>query len=475
MSLIRRPVPALLVLAAGLVAGEAPLETPRGGGVTLGGGDGLSTMTEFGSGKSAVGASRQVVVQGQLDLDVLQRNNYTDSDSDGSDHRGYGQMRAELGLKVKLDERASVMIGFGYKAALGDYGTTNQTLGRPQADANDSQIDSSQAQVVLKDAYVNLKEFLGFEELGVIGGRMPVTWNVAPDRGSFMFDSRANDPAIGSWDGVRASYSGLDVLVVSPWIYRLPEASTLYGLTLDWKPVSAGGDKVFITGSAVMQNEPVVAGLTTPESLLTWGVGLDWRVGETGLWMEGGFQQGDAGSDTEFGGYGVEGGVDWQFSQYGKGRLQLIGSYLTGDDPSTVGEFEGYVNQWESISDTLIVESEKYGELSRLVIGNLAAIKLRWGIGFDERDRVRIDLTGAYYRLNQPVVPDGNTDFGYEIDMALRWQYTYNAQIRLFAGGLKPGEGLAEAQQRFAILNSTTVQTSDDLIWLAGVNLNVSF
>jgi hypothetical protein len=274
---------------------------------------------------------------------------------------------------------------------------------------------------------------------------------------------------------VRASYSGFDVLVVSPWIYRLPEASTLYGLTLDWKPATAGGDKVFITGSAVVQNEPVVAGLTSAESLLTWGVGLDWRLGETGLWIEGGFQQGDAGADTEFGGYGAEVGLDWQFSQYGKGRFQVIGSYLTGDDPSTPNEFEGYVNQWESIGDTLIVESEKYGELSRLVIGNLGSLKVRWGIGFDERDRVRIDLTGAYYRLGEPVVAGGNTDFGTEIDIALRWQYTYNAQIRLFAAGLKPGEGLADAQEQQATSLGTPLDAADDLIWLGGVNLNVSF
>lgn len=474
MSLISRPVPALLILAASLAAGEAPVEAPRGGSTSLGG-EGLSSFSEFGPGKPSVGAARQVIVQGQLDLDVLQRGNYTDSDSDLSDHRGYGTMRAELGLKVKLDERASVMIGFGYRADLGDYGTTNQTPGRPTPGVNDSQIDSDQAQVVLKDAYVNLKEFLGFEELGVIGGRMPVSWNLTDDRGAFMFDSRANDPAIGSWDGVRASYSGFEVLVVSPWIYRLPEASTLYGLTLDWKPATASGDKVFVTGSAVVQNEPVVAGLTSAESLLTWGVGLDWRLGETGLWIEGGFQQGDAGADKEFGGYGAEIGLDWQFSQYGKGRFQLIGTYLTGDDPSTPDEFEGYVNQWESIGDTLIVESEKYGELSDLVIGNLGSLKMRWGIGFDERDRVRIDLTGAYYRLGEPVVVGGSTDFGTEVDIALRWQYTYNAQIRLFAAGLKPGEGLADAQEQRATSLGTPLDASDDLIWLGGVNLNVSF
>ena len=481
MPLISRPVPVLLALAAGLAAGEAPtpgagaIEVPRGGTVTMGGGEGLTPLGEYAAGKTAMGAGRQVVVQGQLDLDILQNNNYTDSDNDLSDNRGYGRMRAELGLKVKLDERATVVIGFGYNADLGDYGTTNQTPGKPTPGPDESQIASDQAQVVLKDAYVNLKEFLGFEELGVIAGRMPVSWNLVDDRGAFLFDSRANDPAIGSWDGARASYSGWDVLVVSPWLYRLPEASTLYGLTLDWKPVTASGDKVFVTVSLCEQREGVIGGMTKAEQLRTYSFGLDWRLGETGLWVDGAYQTGDAAPGVEFGGWGGEAGFDWQFSQYGKGRLQLIASYLRGDDPGSTDVFEGFVNDWESIADTLIVENEKYGELSNLMLGNLGAAKLRWGIGFDERDKIRIDLTGAYYKLSQPIIANGSEDFGYEIDAVLRWQYTYNAQIRLFAAGFKPEDGAADAQERAGATAAPPIVAADDLIWLMGANLNVSF
>ncbi len=475
MSLIRHPVPALLVLAAGLAAVESPADMPRGGTSTTSGSDGLSAISDFQPGKSALGAGRQVVVQGQLDLDVLQHNNYTDSDSNLSDHRGYGLMRAELGLKVKLDERATAVVGFGYKADLGDYGTTNLRPGAPTPDANESQIKSDQAQVVLKDAYVNLKEFLGFEELGVIAGRMPVTWNLVSERGSFLFDSRADDPAIGSWDGARASYSGFDVLVVSPWVYRLPEASTLFGLTIDWKPVTASGDKVFVTGSASEQREPAVDRLSNTRNLRTYDFGIDWRMGETGLWAEGAMQRGDAGNGSKFAGYGGEAGLDWQFSQYGKGRLQIIGTVMSGDDPNTTDSYEGFVNSWESISDTLIVESEKYGELSRLVVGDLDSLKLRWGIGFDERDRVRIDLTAAHYVLARPVIDGGSRDFGDEVDVVLRWQYTYNAQIRLFGGVLKPGSGLAEAQDRAGASATPPISAGNDLIWLGGANLNVSF
>lgn len=468
-----RLVPTLLFVAATVGAGEAPSPSPSPA-PTPRGGSGLAPLTEFGSGLPAVGAGRQVVVQGMLDLDVLQQDNYTDADGDLTDNRGYGLMRAELGLKVKLDERATVVVGFGYKADLGDYGKTNLRPGRPSPGPSESQIDSDQSQVVLKDAYVNLKEFLGFEELGVIAGRMPVTWNLVEGRGAFLWDSRADDPAIGSWDGLRASYSGADTLVVSPWVYRLPEASTLYGLTVDWKPVTTGGDKVFVSGSVVQQVNPVVASLRG-EKLLTYSVGLDWNLGETGVWIEGAAQRGNAGDSASYRGYGGEAGLDWQFSQYGKGRFQVIGTLMTGDDPDTADTFEGFVNPWETTADTLIVEHEKYGELSGLTVGNLRALKARWGIGFDERDRVRVDLTGAYYRLSEPVVTGGSTDFGSEIDAVLRWQYTHNAQIRFFAAAFKPGEGARDALEFAGSAAVPPVVAGDDYIWLAGVNMNVSF
>ncbi len=470
MSSICYPVPALLLLAGALAAADTPTQVPRGGTTALDGGNGLAPITDFGAGRAAAGAARQVVVQGLIDLDVLQRNNYTDSNKDGSDHRGYGTMRAELGLKIKMDERATAVIGFGYNADMGDYGVTNTRPGVVAPPSNESQINSEKSQLVLKDAYVNLKEFLGFEELGVIAGRTPVSWNMVADRGAFMFDSRADDPAIGSWDGVRASYSGFDVMVISPWIYRLPDASTIFGATLDWKPATADGDKVFVTLNASEQVEPVVGGVRKGDNLRTYGGGIDWRSGETGLWLEVGFQQGDAGSDASFGGYGGETGLDWQFSQYGKGRLQLIAGYMTGDDPATT-DVEGFVNEWESISDTLIVENEKYGELSRLTVGNLESLKFRIGTGFDERDKVRIDSTLAYYRLSEAVVTDGSRSFGTELDLTLRWQYTYNAQIRLFGGLLKPGDGLGDAQE---IAKPGTI-TGNDLIWLGGANINVAF
>ncbi len=488
MSNFRRPAATLLRLALALAPGmvlaaEGRPEAGTGlpGGATLGGAErsgGLAPLSELGAGKAAIGAGRQVIVQGQLDLDVLQHDNYTDGDGGQSDSRGYGTMRAELGLNVKLDERAQVVIAFGYRADLGDYGTNNRREELPATPGPDSsQFNSAQSQVVLKDAFVNLKEFLGFEELGVIAGRMPVSWFLVNDRGAFLFDSRADDPAIGSWDGARASYSGWDVMLLSPWVYRLPDASTLWGVTLDWKPATAGGDRVLVTATYAEQRNAILPQNLTAEKLQTVSGGLDWRSGELGFWVEAAGQKGNGLGGVTFEGFGGETGLDWQFSQYGKGRFQIIGGYQTGDDPGSSGSFEGFVNEWETIGDTLIVEHEKYGELSELMVGNLMSIKARWGIGFDERDSVRLDLTAAHYVMHEPIVAGGDTSFGTEFDAALRWQYTYNAQIRLFGALFKPGDGLADAQEASAAAATPprTITAGDDMIWLMGANLNVSF
>lgn len=465
-TLLRLVCSAFPILAwAGDAAGVLPPAVGTGGS----GSSGLAPLSDFSSGRAAFGAGRQVRVQGLIDLDLLQRSNYTDGNSDASDHRGYGLMRAELGLSVKLDERATAVIGLGYKGELGDYGITNQRPGPPDTSAVAPR-QSEQSIAVVRDAYVQLKEFLGYEELGVIAGRMPVDWslnNQASDRGSFLYDSRADNPAIGSWDGVKAGYT-LDTLLISPWIYRLPDASTLWGATLDWKPVTtSGSDKVIATFSYTRQQNPYLFDGTTGKSLNTYTGGIDWRTGELGLWFEGAKQRGDAGGGRDFGGWGGEAGLDWQFSQHGKGRFMLIAELLSGDQDPSDG-IDAFVNTWETIGDTLIVENEKYGELSNLVVGNLKALKAKWGVGFDERDQVRVDLTGAYYRLAQELAT-GGPHFGTEVDAQLRWQYTYNAQIRLFTGVLKPGGGMSAAMQ------AAGKDASDDPIWIGGVNLNVAF
>jgi hypothetical protein len=462
--ILRTLVPCLA--AAGLAAADgAP--APRAGGDP-----GQLPPTGFTPGRMGMGQGRQIVVQGLFDADYTRQGNYLDADSDQGDHRDGGQIRAELGLRVKLDERVTAVIGFGYRGDIGDYGPTNQSPG-PSLTPEEPQRNSDNSQAVIKDAYAKLKEFLGYEELGVAVGRMPVAWDLRRDRGALLFDSRANDPVIASWDGAQASYN-YDEWVLSPYAYRLPDASSLWGVIVDWRPVGTGGsDKMFVTAAFNEQRDLILYGDEHGERLRTFSAGFDWIVGSFELWGEGAGQRGEADGGQSFRGYGGSLGGEWQFTEYGHGILGLQGDWQSGDDDPTDGTYKAFVNPWESVSDTIIVENERYGELSRLMPGNLRSLKLRWGMGLDERDRVRAEIVLARYQLDRPIAGgSGSREFGDEADLTLRWQYNWYTAIRLFAAGLKPGDGLRDAMSSSPGGNQLP---GSDVIYMFGGAMAVTF
>ena len=61
-----------------------------------------------------VGQQRSVVIRGMLGFDVLSQGQYLSGNGNASDHRGYGNIRAELGAKVRLDEQVAVVITLAY-------------------------------------------------------------------------------------------------------------------------------------------------------------------------------------------------------------------------------------------------------------------------------------------------------------------------------------------------------------------------
>ncbi|MEK7415871.1 MAG: alginate export family protein [Planctomycetota bacterium] len=325
----------------------------------------------------------------------------------------------------------------------------------------------------------------------MLAGRTPVCWSLLDDRtgkkavsniasnferGAFLYDSRANDPVIRAWDGAMATWGGWKDMLVHPWAYRLPDASSLWGITFDWTPETArGSDRVFISGMYSEERKIILADGSMAPKLKTFAGGMDWRIDEVGLWVQGAGQRGDAGNGRSFSGLGAEAGLNWQFSPHGKGRFQLIADWLSGDDGSDPTTYRGFINKWESISDTFIVENEKYGELSKLVVGNLHAIKARWGIGLSETDDVRFDFTAAHYRLDRELAGGGGREFGSEIDMQLRWQYSYYAQVRFFGGVFKPGGAMTTAQEARAAALGSPITADRDPIWLTGMNLYVDF
>lgn len=447
--------PLLLVPGLALIAGATATAADTPGPGVIGTG---TSVVELGPGKIQ-GGGRSVFIQGVVDLDYINQGNYTDGNDDVGDHRSEGWYRAELGTRISVDDRVEVQVTIAGQGIMGGSEPTDGGLfGGP---ANEPPNGDS-GNTVLDDAFIRLKDFLNYRELAVMAGRMPVAWNLRKDHAAFVYDSRANYPTVTSWDGLKASYN-LDTINITPYVYRLPDDSQLYGITLDWEPAKSGDDRLFFTLSANLERDVLLSGGGLGDSLETYYVGGDADLGSFELFGEFAMQHGDQGDGVDFKGFAFSGGVDWHADQV---VLGFQGDYFTGDDDATDDENNAFIANWEGVSDTLIVENEKYGELSRLLVGNLQAYKGKVEVALDAKKRVRVKSVYAYYRTNEAVAGSESKKFGQEADLSLSWDYTHNATITLQAGVFKPDD-VYRAQ--------VGTDANDDLIYLMGANLLVKF
>jgi len=142
--------------------------------------------------------------------------------------------------------------------------------------------------------------------------------------------------------------------------------------------------------------------------------------------------------------------------------------HLSGDNDTTDAKNRAFINNWEAVSDTYIVENEKYGELSSYTqnASGLQAAKAKAEVAIDRDNRFRLKGAYGYYRLAK--APAGaERNFGHEIDLTFTWQYTYNATFNLFGGFFIPDDGFVAV--------SPAVDPDTDNIWLFGGNLLVAF
>ena len=427
--------------------------------------DPRGTMREFGPGKIQ-GSTRSVFLQGLVDLDAIQQGNYTDGNGDLSDHRSEGWYRAELGARIAVDERIEVQVSLAGQGIMGGNAPTDSGSIYGVTTTTNTPENGVSGNAVIDDAFVKLKDFLNYRELAIDAGRMPVSWNLRRDLAGFLYDSRADYRTITSWDGVRAAYN-LDTINILPYVYRLPDNSQLYGLTLDWEPAKSGNDRVFFQGSANLERNVDLHNGTTGDSLQTYYVGGDADLGDFELFGEFAMQNGDESDTVKFKGFAFSGGIDWHLDK--KVVMGFQGDYLTGDDNPNDDENNAFINNWEGVSDTSIVENEKYGELSRLLAGNLQAYKGKVEIALDDKKRVRVKAVYAFYKTD--VAVGGSKKFGQEGDIHLSWKYTPSATITLLGGMFKPDEAYKAA--RTAAPDNVNANT--DLIYLMGANLLVEF
>jgi hypothetical protein len=467
-------VPSLALLAVSAAAAD-PTDVGAGGQLVGPGG----TVIETRPGRLQ-GGGRQVFLQGLIDLDYLQQANYRDGNSNLSDRRNQAWLRAEMGTRIEVDNRVEVSLTVGYQGVAGSSQPTDNGSIYGGTTSN-GPINGSAGNAVLDDAFVRLKQFLGYKELEVMAGRQPVAWSLRNDHPGFLYDSQANHATVTSWDGLRAAYN-LDTIDISPYAFRLPDEdnidpaventhSTLYGVVVDWKPDNGGNNnqKLYFTASANLETDVLLLnGTARGKKLQTYYVGGDADLEYFELFGEFAMQRGDQDDDTKFRGYAFSGGIDWHADNSVVVGIQ--GDYLSGDDDATDATNHAFIANWEGMSDTFIVEHEKYGELSRLLDGNRVAGKAKVEYSLDDKKRVRVKAVYANYRIAKPA-PGGSNRFGQEADLSLAWDYTPNATITLIGAGFKPGDGYVEASN--AATGTTNAET--DWIYLLAANLLVRF
>jgi hypothetical protein len=398
---------------------------------------------------------RQVFVKGLVDLDYVSQNNYSDGNDDARDHLDQGWIRAELGARIEMDERVKVITTLAYDAEDGD-----DTF----VDGDSS--DPNQGQVVMDDAYVVLTDFLDKPNLMVQAGRQPESWNLRKDYGAFLFDSRANDPDVTSWDGVKGMYKA-ETVKVSPYLYQMPDASRLIGVAIDWTPAEAENSELFLTGSINKQDQVTLNSGGTGDTLWTYYGGAEVRFFDRSivLYGEGAMQNGDETSDVEFSGYGFNVGLDWHPTS----KQMLFGvqlEYLSGDEDPADSKNRAFVNTWEGESETYIVENEKYGEVSGFLDGNLQAIKGKTEIAVDRMSRFLIKAAYGFYQTTEDTA-GGNDEFGQEGDLTFTVRYADCATFNLFGAVFLPDAAFEDV--------APGATPSMDSVYLFGLNLQVVY
>lgn len=411
-------------------------------------------------------------------------------------------LRARLGAKVELGDSIETEIGLVFDGEGGD---------RAHLGASGSVAGG----IYLNDASILFKRFI-LPELHLRVGRQPVSWNLRRDYGAFLYDSRADNPAVTSWDGLRGFYQ-FDTFTFSPYVFSLDESreerslqvagdgtvggtsnskdNWLLGLQVDWQPEVLGNRRYFVTaGASVEKNAPIrdANPLTgspaiSARSVISYYVGVEAEIGwGVTLYGEGAFQDGDFDAQRDVRAVGFSLGAEWDVGGLNQAVLGVQYDYASGDKGGAQGntldlfadgtpygellgvddrdrlllatlfpvdpnddEYNAFINPHEGVSDALIVEHERYGELSELLDGNLHGIKARAEYRFDQLGSstpVDLRMLWAYYVIDKPVyqpetLSDGASYFGQEFDLTATWQYNAFTTINLFGGIFLPGLG----------------------------------
>ncbi len=413
-------------------------------------------------------------------------------------------LRASLGTKVEVANRAELKVSFVFDAEGGD----RTHRGEP---------GSNRGEIYLNEGWIHLKDI--YDNLSLKVGRQDFRFNLRPGRPGFLYDSMADNPKAYGLDGARAYYK-LDTFTFYPFAFILDSTreergieiegvgltndsssskdNWLAGLQAEWKPLVTGDQSVVFHAGISLEKNVVVrepnplAGRPDPligDGLINYDAGLLWEipVGSTKLTLygEGVLQDGTVDTDQDFGGYGYTVGMDWRVGGRFDASIGAQWDFLSGDRQAAGGIYDqilhgdliaptlspftktligtvipqdpndttyrNFVAPLEGVSDTFIVEHERYGELSELLVGNLMAAK-GW-LEYRLDDNITLKALGAWYGVDAPAYRPGAQAadanyFGQEYDLRLQWRFARHTDLSLMAGMFRPGLGYRQVAAR---------------------------
>ncbi len=395
-------------------------------------------------------------LQGSLLIESIRQKDYNQGAAETNTSQMW--MRAELGTSVEVGDDMEVRITLAYDAEGGDQshvaGASNDRSG----------------EIVLDDAYVVFERFF-LPNADLWLGRQPVAWNLRtkPD-GGFLWDSRANDPTVTSWDGARFYYN-MDQLTFIGQFFIINESyegrgavvppvntgdesddQSLYGLVIDWQPENESDNRVFFTVSWTHEEDVPMsvgtAGTAVASEIDTFYVGTEWNL-TSGFDLYGEYarQDGsiDGGGDTS--GSGYSGGIVWhaKTEDLRKAAFNIQYDSISGDSNGTTdNEYEALIDPFEGRRDLYIAEHERYGELAeRVGDGGLDAWKIGAEYVFQTRQPVSLRLDVGRFTLND--APAGVDDeFGVEYDFTMRYEYNSHTAFTMFYALFEVGNGYAD-------------------------------
>jgi len=246
-------------------------------------------------------------------------------------------IRAVLGTDVDIANRAQIRVSVVFDAEGGD----ETHLGSPGRNLGG---------VYLNEAWILLKE-LFLDDLSVRAGRQEFYLNLRRNRGAMLYDSRADNPRVHGWDGVRARYQW-DNFLFTPYGFILDAAreergieiagnglvvgnsnskdNVLVGIQVDWQPDYGADNRVFVTGGASLERNVVIrptnplAGRISPligDRLINYYGGIEIQPGSgLTIWGEGAMQDGSLDKHRDFNGFAWSAGLEW----HARGRYDAV-------------------------------------------------------------------------------------------------------------------------------------------------------